>query len=53
MGCFGNVFFDLVFYIIVRCYCIDKFIFFDFLFLSDKGQKLNDKVVDLLVQEEC
>lgn len=53
MGCLGNVLSDSVPHITARCYCIDKPIPSDFLSLSDKGQKSNDKVADPLAQEEC
>ena len=48
---------DLIPHVGARCYCIGKPIPSNFLSLSDKGQKLNDKVADALAHsvawEEC
>lgn len=43
---------DLIPHIIARYYCINKPIS-DFLSLRDNHQKSNDKVADLLAQEQC
>lgn len=51
MGLLGNALPALIPYVVARCYCVDKPIASDF--LSDKGQKSNDKVADLFPRERC
>ena len=50
MGLLGNALPALIPYVVAGCYCIDKPIPSDF--LSDKGQKSNDKVADLFPREQ-
>lgn len=49
----GNALPDLIPHIVAGCHCADKPIPSDFLSLSDRGQKSDDKVADLLAREEC
>lgn len=52
MGLLGNALPDVLPPIVAGCYCIDKPIPSDFLSLSDKGQKSNEQVADLLAWDE-
>lgn len=51
VGLLGNALPGLIPHIVAGCHCIDKPIPSDFLSLSDKGQKSDDKVSDLLARE--
>lgn len=51
-GLLGNALPDLLPPIVAGCYCIDKPIPSDFLSVSDKGQKSNEQVADLLARDE-
>lgn len=53
VGLLGNAFPGLLPHIVAGCHCIDKPFPSNFLSLSDKGQKSDDKVADLLAWEEC
>lgn len=53
VGLLGNAFPSLLPHIVAGCHCIDKPFPSNFLSLSDKGQKSDDKVADLLAWEEC
>lgn len=48
----GNALPDLIPHIVAGCYCIDKPIPSDFLSLSDKGQKSNVRVADLITRDD-
>lgn len=48
VGLLGNALPGLIPHIVAGCHCVDKLIPPNFLSLSDKGQKSDDKVVDLL-----
>lgn len=48
----GNALPDLIPHIVAGCYSIDKPIPSDFLSLSDKGQKSNDRVADLITRDD-
>lgn len=52
MGFLGNALPDFILHIVAGCYCIDKPIPSDFLSLSDKGQKPNDRVADLITRDD-